>query len=138
MTEEFDKYQNIKLAILIVAWDFIEKSRDLSINKTAIINQLKPLFDELDLNHQKVSVLLEEIVETDNWLKYKRGFDGKKNRMQFNMQPKGREAIDEFFKTKSRKLIDWIHDKAPSVAKYIDETIVKPAISAGINSTIKS
>lgn len=136
MANEYEKYQNIKKTILLTAWHQIERARDAKTNQTAIIRDLKQLFGVFGYSHSKVHKLLEEIVEIDKWLRYHRDYQGKINRALFAMTPKGRAEIDNLMKTKADKLMGWLKEVAPKVAKYIDETVIRPTIKAGIRQAI--
>ena len=136
MANEYEKYQNIKKAILLTAWHQIEQARDAKTNQSAIIRELKQLFKAFNFSHPKIHKFLEEIVEIDKWLRYHRDYQGKINRAQFAMSPNGRIEIDNLMKTKADKLIEWLKQVAPKVAKYIDETVIKPTVKAGIGQAV--
>ena len=136
MTNEYEKYQNLKKVTLLTAWSQIELSRDAKTNQSALIRGLNQLFKVFKFSHTKIHKLLEEIVEIDKWLRYDRDFQGKINRAQFSMTPTGRIEIDELMKTNADKLMEWLKEIAPKVAKYIDETIIKPMVKVNLGRLI--
>jgi len=137
MEHEHEKYQNIKETILLIAWNLIEKNKNNYVtNETKIIQDVKELSDYYELSHVKTKRLLDEIVNIDRWLANPKGYDNKVNKLQFIITPKGREQIDEILMSKGHKILEWLKAKAPILAKYIDETVIKPAIKSVIEKSI--